>query len=297
MSEENLLLYFALAGFVGLVIMIIGLKLPGRPKKIFETFGAVVFHVGVFGVLYFKVSITLFISLVALVLSLFVLIDPLKIALHVQQKLYRRGGYLLLTIAAAFLMMYFTSFPVWLWLIPLVVYLLPFIMPPLKKQEALLTVMAWVCVLVYVGLITYAIYSRFYPDNANPVLTSWFTKNQGSGIMSTIDTDQQKLREKLQAETEIQKQALAAEMPHDSTPTTTPQPSPSLITENSEEPMLSTHYKDFRLFSQDGPLLKSLREADNKYLKLRDEFRKLKNRVKELERENAELRARQSDPF
>lgn len=297
MSEEKLLLYFALTGLVGLVIMIIGLKLPERPKKIFETFGAVVFHVGVFGVLYFKVSITLFISLVALVLSLFILIDPLKIALHVQQKWYRRSGYFLLAMAIAFLTMYFTNFPVWLWLIPLVVYLLPFVVPPLKKQEALLGVMAWVCVFVYLGLISYAIYSRFYPDNANQQLTSWFTKNPGVGIMSTIDSDQQKLKEKLAAESELQKQQARSEILQQdaaSKPTTEPL---AFSTENNEEPLLNSHREDFRLFSQDGPFLKSLREADNKYLKLRDEFRRLKNRVKELERENTELKAKQGDPF
>ena len=273
---EKYLFYFGLTALTGLVIMIAGLKLTPRPKRIFETLGAVVFHVGVFGVLYFKVSITLFVSLVALVLSLFILIDPLKLALLINQKFYRRVGWILCAVAAAFLVMYFTNFPVWLWLIPMVVALLPYIVPPFKKYDGLLTVMSWVCVFVYTGLISYAVYSRFYPENAHQELTSWFTQNQSNGIMSTLDTDQQRLLEKTRQQEGVRDV-------------------PVIQSGAADEPTLDTHRKDFRLFSQDGPFLKSLREADNKFLKLKEEFKKMKKHMMELEEENTELKSRLPD--
>lgn len=291
---EKYLFYFGLTGLVGLIIMGAGLKLSDRPKRIIETLGAVVFHVGAFGILYFKVSITLFISLVSLVLSLFVLIDPLKLSLQIGPKVCRRTGFTLLAIAAAFFIMYFTNFPVWLWLIPMVIYVSPLVIPQLKKQEAMLTVMASVCVFVYAALIAYALYSRFYPDHSNLELTAWFTQDPGEGIMSTIDSDQKKLLEKLEEETgTIEKTAetQALPLPRHSLPAAPFQP---LQEDGRDDVFLNSHREEFRLFSQDGPFLKSLREADNRFLKLRDEYRKLKQRVSELENENTELKRRLS---
>lgn len=291
---EKYLFYFGLTGIVGLAIMIAGLKLSDRPKKIFETLGAVVFHVGVFGILYFKLSITLFVSLVSLVLSLFVLIDPLKISLHVNKKIYQRAGYSLLMLSLTFFTMYFTNFPVWLWLIPLVVYALPRLIPPFKKQEALLTVMASVCVFVYLALITYAVYTRFYPDNANIEMVSWFTEDAENGLMSTIDSDQKKLMEKLEATTPhaafdpgLTQSPLSPDS-HTVTPT-----APSLHADNTADITdPDANREEFRLLSQDGPFTKSLREADIRFLKLKDEYKRLKQKNLELEKENAELKAR-----
>lgn len=286
---EKYLFYFGLTGIVGLAIMIAGLKLSDRPKKIFETLGAVVFHVGVFGILYFKLSVTLFVSLVSLVLSLFVLIDPLKISLHVNKKIYQRVGYSLLLLSLTFFTMYFTNFPVWLWLIPLVVYALPRVIPPFKKQEALLTVMASVCTFVYLALITYAVYTRFYPDNANIEMVSWFTEDAENGLMSTIDSDQKKLMEKLEATTvHLESDPnLAQHLAPNSDTAALTAPSHHADTTDSDK-----NREEFRMLSRDGPFTKSLREADIRFLKLKDEYKRLRQQTEALEKENAELKAR-----
>jgi hypothetical protein len=160
----NYLLVFSGLGVLGLVIMILGLRVNNDYKRAIETFGALVLLVGVFGILYHKVSPVLFIALVTLMLSLFVLIDPLKIATYVQPRAYRAVGLFLLFASIAFSTMYVTHFPVWLWAIPLIAYLLPHAVPPWKPRSGLFHFCAWLLVLVYMSLAWYSVYNRFYPN-------------------------------------------------------------------------------------------------------------------------------------
>lgn len=163
MSDQFLLIFGSVA-LLGLAIIILGFKFSEKTKKVVETTGAIIFHVGVFGILYHKVSINLFISLVALVFSLFILIDPLKIANHVNIKIYRLLGYITLFSAFAFSLDYFSGFPVWLWAVPLIIYLSPYLISPLRKHLKLVIAVSWLVVFSYVGLIGYVIYSKYNPD-------------------------------------------------------------------------------------------------------------------------------------
>lgn len=175
MFTQNILIFGGI-GILGLIIMVLGFRFQNTTRRTIETIGAIAFHVGAFGILYTKVHLILFIAIAALVLSLFILIDPLKLVLFLNPRLYKLTGYLLLFTAFAFSLDHFTGFPVWLWILPVVIYLAPYVIPPLKKQATLVVAIAWILVISYMGLIGYMIYAQYNPTVSTGVLTQVFPK-------------------------------------------------------------------------------------------------------------------------
>jgi len=283
--ETNIII-FGLVGIIGLIIIILGFKFSNKTRKVIETTGAIIFHVGVFGILYYKVSLNLFISLVTLVISLFILIDPLKISLHLNSKLYRLFGYLTLFVAVAFSLDYFSGFPVWLWGIPLIIYLAPYLISPLKKWIKIVMLLAWLVVIFYVGLIGYVIYSKY-----NPSADITFVKK----ILPQIRVPTPK-------EDVITEDDLAYHPTPKDEITTQTQPTEKEETfkdkleelakksqtqqEKAEHPIMPkpepTHVT--------GPYLNSLHEADKKYIKLQNELNDLKTKYQQLLKDNQSLR-------
>lgn len=276
---ENYIITFGAISIVGLLVMVLGLKAPGHWKRTLETIGAIAFHVGVFGILYHKVELTLFISIVSLVLALFILIDPLKLALYLPSRPYRIVGFLLLLTSIAFSMMFFTNFPAWLWLIPLLIYLLPYVIPSLKKRIKLVQFLAWLVVISYLALTTYALYSQAHEDKRFSFLISWFMPlEQDSTEENQIQKDQvvipiekengQKAEEKKEAETIV--------------------PLPK------NKPPLYQH-KPRRRFTaiedeERGPFFESLKRADQKYLQLKKDYNQLLQQYRKLKEENKKLK-------
>lgn len=291
---QHYLVTFGGLSLAGLLIMILGLRANGEWKRGIETLGAVVLHVGVFGILYHKVSIVLFIALVALMLSIFVLIDPLKLSAYVQPRAYRIAGLFLLFTSVAFSTMYFTDFPVWLWTAPLVVYLLPHAIPPWKSRSSWFHFFAWMIVLVYMTLSWYSVYSRFYPDNRFTFLIDWFSTSdhaplstglEQETIVIPVDKDDGS-REDLPVV--VQKPDFPAK------PATTPPPStepaaPVLDETLTRKPL--PRASDDLSAIEDGPFLQSLKKADEKYIRLKEDYEELKNRYEELKEENERLQA------
>jgi hypothetical protein len=156
---------FTIITAIGLAVMILGFRLVPKTRKTVETAGAIVFHIGVLGILYYKVALFLFVSLAALVISLFLLFDPLKISQYVNAKFYRLTGYFFLAVAVVFSLAHLTGFPPGLWMIPLLVYLLPYLVPSLKKNLKIILAIAWIIILAYLGVIGYIVYGRYYPIN------------------------------------------------------------------------------------------------------------------------------------
>lgn len=162
MEKQNLIIFASIA-ITGLMIVIWGFKFHMKTRRVIDTLGAVIFHVGAFGILYYKVQINIFISLVLLVLSLFILIDPLKISqLFNSSKIYHVFGYLSLLFSVVFSLEYFLHFPVWLWMIPLIIYILPYLIVPLRKNFRLISFLAWLIVFSYVCVIGFSIYKKYY---------------------------------------------------------------------------------------------------------------------------------------
>jgi len=178
-------LFAAITG-AGLIIMILGFRLAPKTRKSVETAGAIFFHIGVLGILYHKVALFFFISLAALVLSLFVLFDPLKISQYVNERYYRLVGYFFLALAVIFSLAYLTDFPPQLWLIPLLIYLLPYLVPALKPRSKLILTFACIVLLGYLCFIGFLIYNRQDPSKT-AFLKEWL--NPTHKISEPIEPD------------------------------------------------------------------------------------------------------------
>lgn len=279
---EQYLVTFGAIILVGLLIMILGLKASANSKRALETLGVVVFLVGVFGILYNKVDITLFTSLVALVLSLFVLIDPLKLIVYIQPRAYRVVGLLLLFTAIAFSTMYFTGFPVWLWAIPLVIYLLPYTLTVLKRRQTGLQLSAWLLIIVYLALVSYSLYSRFYPDPRYAFLVNWFAKPVSEDVLvfpptmpQINDTEIVANGDKIAPPTQTE-QATEGEDIVEHKPLPAIAPKSDIVTNERE-------FESFTLEEDEGPFLKSLKEADEKYVRLKQDYERLKKKYQSLQ--------------
>lgn len=159
--SDPLVLFMIVAG-VGLVVMVFGFRFTAKTRTVVETIGAVMFHVGIFGIIYLRTSVYFFASLVALILALFILFDPLKIALHLgSPKIYKLTGWALLLAAFLFILTYLTHFPPALWTVPLVIYLSPYLIPSLKEHKGSVKLVVG---LVVVGFLAYngsIIYQRY----------------------------------------------------------------------------------------------------------------------------------------
>lgn len=171
---EKYYLIFGGIGLLGLIIMGIGFKTPRKYRSYIETIGATIFHIGAFGILYKKIALKIFVALILFVLSLFILFDPLKISEKVNKRHYRLIGFIVFFAASTFALEFFTSFPVWLWIVPIVIYLVPILVPPLKKRQILFSISSWATVIVYLSIITYLVYVQFNPNYKIAVLDSWF---------------------------------------------------------------------------------------------------------------------------
>lgn len=311
MQDQHLLIFAALAT-AGLIIIVLGLKFKETTRKVVETLGSVIFHVGVFGILYHKVPLKLWITLVALVISLFILIDPLKIAEHVNRRIYRLFGFLVLFTSAAFALDVGSGFPVWLWAMPLVLYLSPYLIPPLKERMKVILFLSWVLVIGYLSTIGYLIYARFNPEVRiawivdlfppvhlpvekkdelfKPVLPTQSTKSseeiQKDTLENQKDDDDDDATKSLTKETEqnIDESKVignADDLPESETPPT----------ENTNELSSET---DVTLTDPtpevSGPYLKGLHDADKKFMMLQNKFEMLQKELKSTRDENKKLK-------
>lgn len=276
MSHETLTVFSAIA-IAGLVVMLLGLRLSRKSRHVIETVGAIIFHVGVFGILYYKVSMELFVSLVTLVCGLFVLIDPLKVEQHLNGKIYRLVGYSMLFTAVIFSMTYLTGFPVYLWAVPIVVYLAPYLVSSLRHRMKLILAMAWLIVIVYVGIIGNILYGRYYPNTDMNVFSKFIPQFPVTHLQDEVS----------EHETE---DALNGNTPEKDTPVTTNQIEPLETAEPSD-----TTTAPPMDFDEDGPFLKSLKNADEKYLKLQTEYDNLKTLYDHLADENKKLKKEMKD--
>lgn len=307
--------------FVGLLIIILGFKFSEKTRKAVETTGAIIFHVGVFGILYYKVSLNLFISLIMLVFSLFILIDPLKIGAHVNERIYRLFGYIALLSAVAFSLDFFSGFPVWLWSIPLVIYLSPYLVSPLRKHLKLVLFVAWMVVFSYVGLIGYVIYSKFNPDIDTSIVKKFLPQLNIPGaargkIYKEDDLYYDPKQEQVSQPTKTPVADAPTALPTD---TTSPKPqqqdkppikdtaesTPAVLSDSTatqtapstsstdpgvhvQQPTDTTTKKSTQDIT--GPYLKGLQDADAQYIALKRQYNELLNSMSKLRKENQNLK-------
>jgi len=268
MFDQNILI-FTITIVVGLAILLLGFKFSHKTRKVVETIGAILFHVGVFGILYHKVNINIFISLVALVVSLFILIDPLKIGNYLNAKIYRLVGYVFLFASVAFSLEYFSGFFVYLWAIPLVIYLLPYLISPLRKYSKTILFMAWLVVISYVVMIGYSIYVKYYPSSNLEIISKY---------MPIKSPTEKEISAKTAVQVTTEQQIETNVVPDTTTPTIVKTPPPPIETAKQNNSQLS------------GPYLNSLKQADEKYLIMQNNYNDLQKLYDELKKENDTLK-------
>lgn len=282
MFDETLII-LGIIGIIGLAIIILGFKFSDKTRKVVETMGSIIFHVGVFGILYHKVNINLFISLVALVISLFILIDPLKIASHLNAKIYRLFGFLTLFAAVAFSLDYFSGFPVWLWAIPLIIYLAPYLISPLKKRQGVVLAIAWLVIFAYIGVIAYAIYVRYSLQTKQPALIS--------ELLQDVPPTDGKNDKPKGLKTDLTPITPPPPEPTQTAPSSSPPPiqedKPTTKKPREPSPKAAGNKKE-QLVT--GPFFKSLQTADNQYLQLKKKYDALKKAHRKLAKENEALK-------
>lgn len=297
MFDENILL-FLLITFVGFFITFIGSRNKSDYRRYIITGGTGVAHVGIFGILYDKLSFTPFISLVLFVVSVFVLIDPLKMSKHFPDKACRTVGLLLLFAATAFFLMYVTGFPVWLWVFPLMIYVMPYTIPSWRARLFYFRLGAWALVLLFAAIISYNIYSTYFPQAGITELDTVFAG------LSNKDNIKDKLQLPFQAKTNSidaeHKPSNDFELIHN--PISQNSKDASKATNPAEQmSTTTTPSSDLQDVSvlQTGPILDSLKEFDAKYLEMKRDFQKLQDKYREtlhelevVKIENEELKKR-----
>lgn len=276
MNTQNTIILSAIA-VLGLLIIILGFKFESKTRKVVDTLGAVIFHVGLLGIIYHKVELNIFISIVLLVASLFILIDPLKIGQFINHKIYRVFGYLFLLFAVIFSLEYFIQFPVWLWMIPLIIYLLPYLIQPLRKYLKIVFALAWLIVFVYIGVIGYMIYSKYYLTGNLSALTKLipFQSNEQSELKKTLNIDEA-------FQDAVNQDEKTIETDH-SINFSQKKSSPKISTTKNDDMKTTTH-------SPAGPLLKSIQNVDEQFMELENKYEKLKEEYDSLNQQNQELK-------
>ncbi len=269
MFDENILL-FLLITFVGFFITFIGSRNKSDYRRYIITGGIGVAHVGIFGILYDKLSFTPFIALVLFVVSVFVLIDPLKMSKHFPDKACRTVGLLLLFAATAFFLMYVTGFPVWLWVFPLMIYVVPYTIPSWRARLFYFRLASWVLVLLFTAIISYNIYSTYFPQAGITELDTVFAG------LSNKDNIKDKLHLPFQTKTSPvdadHKPSNDFELMHN--PINTAAPTPNTATAPA------SNLQDVSVL-QTGPILDSLKEFDAKYLEMKRDYQKLQEKYRE----------------
>lgn len=278
---EQHIVIFSMLIALGFALVVLGFRFSDKTRKVIDTTGAIIFHVGIFGILYHKVALHLFLSLVFLVISLFILIDPLKISQLLNTKIYRLFGYLILLLSVTFSLDHFTGFPVWLWAIPVVIYLAPYLILPLKKHHGMVIAFAWLVVILYAGFIGYTIYGRFHFHAEVPYLSKILSKMQTPRPDSEAEKN-----------TVLKYQPLEINPETMQDPNTQPAKQKPQTKKNQEftslKPLQQKNDKPSPSFP--GPYVDSLKQADQKYLDLNEEYQSLKKKYDMLKKQNKDLK-------
>lgn len=156
---QGFFIFLGLAA-LGLTLVIISFRLSDSAKKNTKTLGAILLQIGIVGMCYFVASFYLFLFCTSLFLGLFIVIDPLKLKKHFDSKIYHWTGWVLLAFSCIIVSSVASRFPIYLWIIPFIIPLLPIIIPKLQSRKTLLKIIFWIVLLVYISIIGYLLFQK-----------------------------------------------------------------------------------------------------------------------------------------
>ncbi len=158
----NTNLFFILILTIGLgIIYPLTPRYFSNTKKLWVTIGAVLFHIGLYGLLWLHLVHVLTLSLFFVEGGIFVLWNPLHIFAETYRKPARLVGNLLIACGAIISVSYYTLFPFWPWAIPAIGFLIPFLIPPLRRYSKLILTLSTLLILLYGSIIGYRVYNQF----------------------------------------------------------------------------------------------------------------------------------------
>ncbi len=144
-------------GSLGLILIFIALRLQNTLRTAVETGGVLFVCFGLAGALYHILILQAFLCLVIFLLGILFLWDPLHLGNATSHRFVKLLGYLFFNTAIILAACFLTNFPAVLWLVPFVIYLLPHLIPSLKKSAALVFAITWLLIFCYVGILGYRI--------------------------------------------------------------------------------------------------------------------------------------------
>lgn len=124
-------------------------------KKLFwVSFGCLIAHIGLYGLLWILLSPELFVSILLAEAGTFVFFDPLKIVPAEYRKYKQITASSLVFISVITLLTFKSGFPIWVWFFPAVLGLAPRFIPPLypyKKLSSLIAIALSVFFVAFMG--------------------------------------------------------------------------------------------------------------------------------------------------
>ncbi|OVE80649.1 hypothetical protein BVY03_05735, partial [bacterium K02(2017)] len=223
-------------------------------------------------------------------ISLFILIDPLKIGEHVNVKLYRLFGYITLFASVAFSLDYFSGFPVWLWAVPLIIYLSPYLISPLKKRLSIIMAVSWIVVFSYVGLIGYVIYAKYNPQADVSLIQKFLPQLKVPKVKTRTYSENELTYSPPAVKNKTTTSTLTKQkIPNKIKPKTNTPIKKSKQQTITPAPQNNTKIAPGKTTTASGPYIQGLKEADHKFLSLLKEHENLKNQYQKIVEENKKL--------
>lgn len=155
---------FVLIACAGLAILLVGGRFSEKIRTAIQTLGLVLFMAGAAGTLYHFVSLNLFVTITSFGVGFILIIDPLKLKKYLPQpKALSIAGSLGIAVSIIYSLAYINRFPPTLWLIPVVLYLLVYLIPSLKARKSLITLVIWLIILAFMGYNGLLVYKKLNP--------------------------------------------------------------------------------------------------------------------------------------
>lgn len=155
---------FIILGVLGIVILYpITPRYFPETKKFWITCGLILAHIGLYGLLWLHTHKVAAVSLFLVEGGAFLVWDPFSLCPEIYRKIVRVVGDILFGLGIILSLSYFTKFPLWLWSIPAMGLLLPYLIPPLHQYIKLILALSLALMIAYLGVIGLRIYRQFYP--------------------------------------------------------------------------------------------------------------------------------------
>ncbi len=160
----NPTILFSLLGILGILILYpITPRYFPETKKFWITCGLILAHIGLYGLLWLHTHKVATVSLFLTEGGIFLIWDPFALCPEIYRNSVRVVGDILLGLGIIISLSFFTKFPLWLWTIPAVGLLLPYLIPPLHRHVKWILTTSLALMIIYLTIIGSRIYHHFYP--------------------------------------------------------------------------------------------------------------------------------------